>query len=571
MLQCRLHLFLFISLVFAPSQLVVAIPRIVPRQLDNSIWDIDWGKIFTGIGSFGTYLDFLQDGQQDTPTTTIPGQQGTTTPVDPQAESVPGQASEPNYELGQPPESPNPRVQAPSAPPPQCDTTNIFSSDCGRVLDQLIFTTSCEKISKDQRPTAMADALNDAILAALITMAPGVKTSKSGYCGIFMFKARLTAEQSRNIARMPGVSRVTSDIFLEVDASDGSGDNPQPQPGVTEPAIPLGQLRKRDIVRQQAAPGHLRFLSRPPSYQGPSTDYVYDSSAGADTEVISLGGSSVTIRHPEFEDNPILRNDFIFSFGSPGDNPDTRVVMGLDGTCVASLIKGSRCGVSKRTKLIPVIIDSGTLGSVIAAMVGIGDHFLARDSNPDRAVLGSVLLISISWTNTNPEATERFKQMLDFLIDDYNVVTVVPAGIAFAGVAGPMELYPAVYSLTTSVIAVGSVDLDGARFPWSPTAEGLIYAPGSVQCASNDGRTPLTTRPSVASAQTAGLAAYFLGLYAQLRADPNAEQPNPFKVRDFITSVAWARSPGGVKSIWNLMGPETPDPSGDLMLPNGPY
>ena len=564
MLQCRL--LLFISLVSVPTKAFVAFPHLVPRQFDN-VWNFDWEKfgaaIFSGVGgAVGTYLNL------DTTTT-----KDTTTIKTPDEVTVPGPAtpepsfSEPNYELGQPPEPPKAPIQIPSALRPQCDTTNIFSSDCGEVLNQLIFTTGCDSITKDQVPSATADTLNDAILGALNLMAgPGrVKTSRSSQCGIFMFMAPLTAEQSRKIARMPGVSSVSSDIFFEV--SDASTNNPQPEPEILEPANRMRRLRKRDIVRQREAPAHLQFLSTPENYQGVSTDYVYDSTGGANTVVFYIG-AGLAMRHREFKNNPITSSDFIFA---DDVNPGNTLFAGNDGTCLASLIMGNIYGVSKQTKLIPVMVQS-TVGSLITAMILIGNQLKDRVEPPGQPVLGFVMLMNMAWRNTDPKTTSGFERLLSLLMYGYDVVTVVAAGVDTNRDPGLVDSYPAMYASTTPVIAVGAVDMSGARFSWSPGGTALIVsAPGRVACASDEGGDTVRTHPSVAAAQTAGLAAYFLALYPQLRANQNPEYGAAYAVKEFMKMNSWARLPGGDKSIWNLMGPEIPDPSGNNVLPNGPY
>ena len=551
-----LVLLLRIIILLLSNDLVIAFSHLIPRQFDN-IGNVDeFGQILTGIGdaittgidaldNFGTGQNFFTDepGQKDTTITTIP--------TNPEAKNVPEQGfSEQNYDLLQPPEPPKAPIQNPPALSSQCDTSNIFSNDCGKVLDQLIFTTSCIKIDTDQRPTPTADTMNDAIRAALITMDPAVKTTRSEYCGILMFRARLTAEQSRQIARMPGVSHVSSDIYLVT--SDGSQGNPQPQPGVTAPAIQRSRLRKRSLVTQQNAPAHLSFISTPPMSRSIMTDYLYRSPAGTGTVVFSFG-NGVNTNHEEFQNNEITPEGFL-----SGDDEEFNPTMpdpiftGSDGTCLASLVMGDTCGVSKKTKLKPVVIDP-TVGSLISGIADVS-NFLLNRRNP-RPSFGSVALLNVAWFNTDQGTTDMCIKLIKFLMEKHNVVTVVPASIGTDGLGGPMTTYPAFVSYTSDLIAVGAVDTGGARYPWSPAAMGLVSAPGSALCASHEGGqvTTTTTHPSVAAAQAAGLAAYFLSLYPQLR-----YEGAPRAVKQFITRSAYARAPGGDVSIWNREGSSGP-------------
>lgn len=563
MRQLRLLLLLLFIIAFVSNKPVVAFPHLIPRQFDNN-WNFDLEKlggqigerllnaadfVTTGIGALGglaTWHNFVPD---------RPGQQDTTATTDREPVTAPGQASEPNYDPGNPQEPPMAQIQTLSLPPPQCDLTNIFSNDCGKVLKQLIFTTGCAKLDPEQRPTATVDALNDAIFAALILVAPGqVIRSRSDHCGDLVFMAPLTAEQSRKIARMPGVLYVSSDIYFG--ASDESMDNPQPQPEVTEPSAKGSRLRKRDIIKQQNAPAHLQFISRNPGYQGITREYVYDSSAGAGVVVFSVG-SGVTINHPEFQNNPITLDDFIFASDMPPESyPDSPISIGNDGTCLASLITGRENGVSKLAKLKPVVIDT-TVGSLISAMNGIGNYLLAREgTDPGSPVLGSVMLLNVGWSNADERTTERFKDLLDFLMMRRGVVAVVPTAIDRTVSARPLNPYPGIYSLDTPLISVGAVDLSGARFSWSPKAAGQTSAPGVVRCATSVGGIGLKTHPSVAAAQVAGLAAYFIGLVPRLRSAK--------AVRTYLVLSSWARLPGRDLSIWNELGPAWDPPENNL-------
>lgn len=569
MLQSRL--LLFISIVLLHWKSVIAFPHLNPRQNDN-IWNLDWEKIpglFTGIGGFGTYLHLQQSGQQDEPA------QDDTTTKTPQEKTIPGpalpgplQQDELNYQLGNPPETPEPPPPEPGLPAPQCEMTNIFSSGCGKALDRLIFTTGCAKIAKGQVPTMEATSQNGAILAKLNRMAPGrVRTSTSKHCGIYMMMASLTAEQSHQIEVMPGVSFVSSNIFFNT--RDGSTNEPQAQPGEIEPAF---KRRKRATVRQQRAPAHLQFLSTAENYPGITTDYVYDSTAGEDTVVFPIG-PGLTMNHQEFARNPITRDDFIFAFDVP---TSSTLLANSFGTCMASLIGGINFGVSKKTKIKPVRIESH-VGSLIDAMVQIGNYISARVDPPGGGQPGNgfVMMMDMAWQNTEPTTTQKFEEIFSLLMFDYDVVTVVAAGTDTSSSYQDIDSYPALYAAEFPVIAVGGVDMRGERFSWSRGGTGLtVTAPGSVQCASNAGGTATEDRltgTALAAAQVAGLAAYFLALYPHLRAAQNTVDGSALAVKNFIADHAWARLPGGDKSIWNLMGPDILNPSGNGIGPNSPF
>ena len=142
----------FISIVLLCQKSAFAFPHLSPRDLDN-IFNIDWGKIgggiFTGIGAWGT--EMFNSGDQP------PDQQDTTTTTTPKDQTMPGPAppgplfSEPDYELGTPPQKPKAPAWEPSAPISQCDA-NIVSDDCGKVLDQLILPRAVQQLKRARFP-----------------------------------------------------------------------------------------------------------------------------------------------------------------------------------------------------------------------------------------------------------------------------------------------------------------------------------------------------------------------------------------------------------------------------------
>ena len=572
----QLRLLRYISFVLSSQKSVFAFPHLSPRDLD-SLFNVDWGKagagLFTGIGALG--IELMNSIDQS------PDQRDTTTTTTPNDVTIPGPAlpgplfSEPDYSLGKPPQQPKAPIWEPSVPPPQCDDNNIVSDDCGMVLDQLIFTTGCATMYEGQVPTEIAISQNKAILDELNAMAPGrVQTSTSILCDVFMFTAPLTKDQSRQIAKKPGVSAVSSNIFFDT-RDGGLVNDPQLQPGKLEPAYKKRQLKKRDIVRQQNAPAHLQFISTAESYRGVSTDYVYDSVGGADTEVFFIG-PGLTRNHPEFSNHPITLDDFIFA----GDVlPDSTLVAGRFGTCLGSLVVGTEYGVSKQTKLKPVRNQDNVM-SVIKAMVRISNYVI------DKPSIGFVMLMDMSWQNTAPPTNEAFEVIFRLLVNQYGVVPVAAAGTDDSGSNAEINSYPALYAATTPLIAVGAVDMSGERYSWSPSGsrggsqegsqevELTVSALGTAVCADDDGIGPtdyLTYGTGVAAAQVAGLAAYFLSLNPQLRADPSSRRGAAAAIKNTIVTYAWARAPGGEKSIWNGMGPETFDPSGFSPLPITPY
>ena len=99
---------------------------------------------------------------------------------------------------------------------------------------------------------------------------------------------------------------------------------------------------------------------------------MYDSTAGANTVVFSVG-SGLTRSHEEFELYQITPDDIILAADVDPGRGYLAESDDLDGTWVASLIMGGTYGVSKRTKMRPVMINT-SVGSLISALVEIGDN-----------------------------------------------------------------------------------------------------------------------------------------------------------------------------------------------------
>ncbi|MCJ1270826.1 hypothetical protein MMC22_010723 [Lobaria immixta] len=408
-------------------------------------------------------------------------------------------------------------------------------------------------MSPGQVPTATAIAQNAAILDELERVATGPVLTTSDHCDVFMFVASLPAEESDRIRSLPGVLGVSSDIYFV-----HSKNQPQSQPGLVEPAFKRRQLRKRSRIRQPSAPANLQFISQ--ARDSPKIpDFLYDSTGGADTEVFYIG-PGVAMNHPDFANNPITRDDFIFANGL---RPDDTLDADSDGTCGASLISGYRYGVSKHTKLRPVRTFD-TLTSLINIMVQILNCIAGRVERPGPQGTGNgfIMLFTMVWLWRPEKHIERaqFETLLDMLVFEYGVVIVVP---------GESGTYPGEYAKTHQVISVGAVDPRGAKFSWDEGPdEVIVNAPGEVKCASDDGGEADLIAKMAAAAQAAGLAAYFLTLFPQLREN---RKLIPLRFRNWMFSNSWARLPGGPPAIWNLMQPYTSDPSGFEIPPISPY
>lgn len=137
--------------------------------------------------------------------------------------------------------------------------------------------------------------------------------------------------------------------------------------------------------------------------------------------------------------------------------------------------------------------------------------YRVENPGPEGTGNGFVMLLNTLWNTMDLVTMHKFEDLLGTMVWKYGIVTVVSAGKGY---------YPAEYANAHLVIPAGAVDASGAKFPCSPgLGEVTVTAPGETRCASNNGGEGTITSMLPAAAQAAGLAAYFLTLFPDLRAN----------------------------------------------------
>lgn len=230
---------------------------------------------------------------------------------------------------------------------------------------------------------------------------------------------------------------------------------------------------------------------------------------------------------------------------------------------------GDVYGVAKR---LPRVIFTKVrlhLDSILDGLEGAAAMIGQRRQEGHEVRGFTVMLLAILAPRAGPVTETRFKSLLELLVNDLQVVFVVGAGqddVNFPHMESPNKEVihmPARYSLDYDIITVGAVSVTGgARFgaQLRKTHGGnlvTVYAPGEGYCAKDykygTSGSDYVSGTSIASAYTAGLVAYFLGLPdlgPHLRSFPNV----PRAVKEYIQQKAYSRNRNSAKArlaIWN--------------------
>lgn len=240
------------------------------------------------------------------------------------------------------------------------------------------------------------------------------------------------------------------------------------------------------------------------------------------------------------------------------------------GTCMMSALLGHRFGVAKRVPHVVMMKISDHIDSVLDALKKI-ITLLTQWQISGHVVAGyTVIHLSSLWKRSGFLTDTKFRALIEELVNDLQVVIVVAAGQDkpnrpdYWSPDGNVHLVPATYSLDYDIITVGAVaaspnDLaaHGIKYPWSHGGPAVtVHAPGNGRCAVDkiykmEGFEDVTGT-SLASAYTAGLVAYFLGLL-DLGPHLRSASPNiPKAVKEFVQRKAWARNAAEPSpAIWN--------------------
>lgn len=241
------------------------------------------------------------------------------------------------------------------------------------------------------------------------------------------------------------------------------------------------------------------------------------------------------------------------------------------GTCMMSALLGESFGVAKRAPHVVMTKISRNSDSVLDALKKI-ITLLTEWQISGHVVAGfTVIHLSSLWKRSGFSTDAKLRALIEELVKDFQVVIVVAAGQDkpnkpdYRSADGNVCLVPATYSLDYDIITVGAVAVSpkdnpaahGIEYPWSHRGPAVtVHAPGNGRCAVDkvhrmEGFEDVSGT-SIASAYTAGLVTYFLGL-PDLGPHLRSFSPNiPKAVKEYVQRKAWARNAAEPSpAIWN--------------------
>ncbi|KAF2103046.1 hypothetical protein NA57DRAFT_72031 [Rhizodiscina lignyota] len=306
------------------------------------------------------------------------------------------------------------------------------------------------------------------------------------------------------------------------------------------------------IVRQANAEDGLVFLSQE---EGEALavygkNYFYDESAGSNVNVYIVD-SGATIDHEEFTGGDNIAQRARWIFADPQDTTQADYGYGkYHGTCMLSRAGGHIYGTAK--KINPIVVKVNYLTAGAQAFVdAMGMVLEDIRNNP-----GTKAVVPAGWISRLFFLLSQIEREGAFMV----------TGSGNNG-ASSIDGYPAKFGSdqqnphVDSLLVVGAVDPStGDMWGGSNYDNGLklphVFAPGTnVMCADginlpgHEYRTGTGT--SIASAVTAGLAAYLMGVGSL-----SSIAGSPGQVKSLIMFDSWKRAQGGPVSngllgLWN--------------------
>ncbi|WEW61610.1 hypothetical protein PRK78_007101 [Emydomyces testavorans] len=342
------------------------------------------------------------------------------------------------------------------------------------------------------------------------------------------------------------------------------------------------------IIRQEDATDDMCVVSQQPGLLLSWTNsFFYDDSAGEGIDVYVVD-SGLHKAHSEFTmgENIASKVRYIhvhpdFDGRTPEDDssllPD-RWSGKSHGTCMLSRIGGHLFGVAKKINPIVVRVPRRHPG-------GFPEYEDYLDGvarvNDDIGDMKKKAVLNMSWLvyRHNEHGGLTFPSPKDPKVDNSDMFrtrlrdllkVLIRKGVLPVTGSGNLSRrqidgWPASFGKSNAgedyipeLLVAGAVYVDGSMWPNSGTdPEGIphIWAPGvDIKCATGmvefnrENIYKATSGTSLASATTAGLAAYFLGLFRDSKYGVDVSTPQ--KLKDYILSLAHPRK-NNLKVVWN--------------------
>ncbi|KAF6823680.1 hypothetical protein CMUS01_10593 [Colletotrichum musicola] len=422
----------------------------------------------------------------------------------------------------------------------------------------------------------------------------GMRVSEANGLGVNFWRVSMDADQAKKVKAIRNVASV----HIECTS------------GCVDPTTADTNWRYQDwFLEDVEVSQHQRQMSFLSNNEADLRDkfnsyYFYDVSAGQDIPVY-VPDTGAQMDHPEFTegDNIAAKTEFLF-VGNDYDGKQHRDDSGAKlggacdpekcnphGTSMLSVLAGANLGIAKKVK--PIVVraprrhEDGSGASPedwLETLVVIHNLF-PNESEMTLAIVSmswtySLLKYKRSWMGTNPQSTDQevaesfelFKTRLRAILR--NLIRKGLFVVTGSGNTGVMESYPALFGgedvpaehRIPELLVVGATDMYDGKI-WGKSGRKVeaklphIYAPGaSVLVANGDMAAPRykqSAGTSIATAYTAGLAAYFLKLHqlGRLPADAKGNRPDmsPAGLKRYIINNSWVRleSDPGVLGIWN--------------------
>lgn len=409
--------------------------------------------------------------------------------------------------------------------------------------------------------------------------------------GVFFWLAWLTPGQVETLRKD---SLAIESILANIEAEgQRMGVDPQAQSNIPdftqafldskswERSTRVEKRSKVNVVEQVVDDLSLNFLSTAPGKQIHST-YKYFAQAGTGVTVLvidtGLGRTSSDIGRARI----IYR---IYAVDIPVENRESDLSTERIGTCIAQKIGGVTFGVAKKAKFV-IVTARPNYASVISALAEVIFYLDAvRNTQKQKTRGWTVINLRMSFSPKKREEeaiiSQRFKELLEPLVQDHQAIVVTAAGEEEVEDPSPnnsIKTYPAKISLTHDILVVGAVlaskdpSQNGLLYPGSSNFRdrNMVHAPANGLCdrgitIPNDNNPVTTGRSSILStAIVSGLVAYFLSLPDLANNKFRKGGVNtPAVVIEYLQQMSYSRSGGGgdlaaaaAAAVWNGLDSE---------------